>query len=98
MRCEPAGLTDDPDIRMAQSVLDYIFRRLALDYLPFDTRAGLGIYTAAERTRQLETGVYAPIEDDEDLESMAQSVPVKTKSTSPAPAEVVDKAVAAAAH
>jgi ribonucleoside-diphosphate reductase alpha chain len=95
MRFEPAGLTDDPDIRMAQSVLDYIFRRLALDYLPFDTRAGLGIYTAAERTRQLETGVYAPIEDDEDLESMAQSVPVKAK---PAPVGVVDKTVAAAAH
>ena len=93
MRFEPAGLTDDPDIRMAQSVLDYIFRRLALDYLPFDTRAGLGIYTAAERTRQLETGVYAPIEDDDqDLESMAQSVPVKAKSTSPASAEIVDKA------
>jgi len=98
MRFEPAGLTDDPDIRMAQSVLDYIFRRLALDYLPFDARAGLGIYTAAERTRQLETGVYAPIEDDEDLESMAQSVPVKAKSTSPAAPEVVDKTVAATAH
>ena len=36
MRFEPAGLTDDPDIRMAQSMMDYIFRRLALDYLPFD--------------------------------------------------------------
>ena len=46
MRFEPAGLTDDPDIRMAQSMLDYIFRRLALDYLPFDTRSALGIYTA----------------------------------------------------
>ena len=40
MRFEPAGLTDDPDIRMAQSVMDYIFRRLALDYLTFDERAG----------------------------------------------------------
>ena len=59
MRFEPAGLTDDPDIRMAQSILDYIFRRLALDYLAFDTRASLGIYTAEERTRQLETGSYA---------------------------------------
>ena len=42
MRFEPAGLTDDPDIRMAQSMLDYIFRRLALDYLAFETRAGAG--------------------------------------------------------
>ncbi len=38
MHCEPAGLTDDPDIRMARSRMDYIFRRLALDYLPYDKR------------------------------------------------------------
>ncbi len=76
MRFEPAGLTDDPDIRMAQSMLDYIFRRLALDYLPFDDRAGLGIYTAAERTRQLETGSYSPVEQEEDLETLAQSAPL----------------------
>src|SRR5207245_9527539 len=49
MRFDPAGLTDDADVRMAQSVMDYIFRRLALDYLPYDTRAELGIFTATER-------------------------------------------------
>jgi ribonucleoside-diphosphate reductase alpha chain len=78
MRFEPAGLTDDPDIRMAQSVLDYIFRRLALDYLDFDTRSAIGIYTADERSRQLETGSYAPVEEvtQEDLETLAQSAPV----------------------
>ena len=74
MRFEPAGLTDDPDIRMAQSIVDYIFRRLALDYLPFETRSALGIYTAEERARQLDTGSYAPAEDD--LEALAQSAPV----------------------
>ena len=36
---------------MAQSIMDYIFRRLALDYLTFDERAELGIYTATERAR-----------------------------------------------
>src|SRR3546814_16193258 len=46
---EPAGLTDDPDIRMGKSIMDYIFRRLALAYLSFDERAALGIYSAAER-------------------------------------------------
>jgi ribonucleoside-diphosphate reductase alpha chain len=78
MRFEPAGLTDDPDIRMAQSVLDYIFRKLALDYLPFEARAGLGIHTADERTRQLETGSYTPVEEqgEDDLEGLAQSVPM----------------------
>ncbi|HYO31689.1 MAG TPA: vitamin B12-dependent ribonucleotide reductase [Nocardioidaceae bacterium] len=58
MKFEPAGLTDDPDVRMSQSIMDYIFRRLALDYLPFESRAALGIYTAEERQRQLDTGSY----------------------------------------
>ena len=58
MRFEPAGLTDDPDVRMAQSMMDYIFRRLALDFLPAEKRAELGIYSAAQRARQVETGSY----------------------------------------
>jgi len=85
MRFDPAGLTDDPDIRMAQSVLDYIFRRLALDYLDFDTRSALGIYTAEERTRALDTGSYAPIEDDGDVDivALAQSAPVEAAAPEP---------------
>ncbi len=58
LRFEPAGLTDDPDVRMAQSIMDYVFRRLALDYLDFETRSFMGIHTAEERARQLETGSY----------------------------------------
>jgi ribonucleoside-diphosphate reductase alpha chain len=61
-RFEPAGMTDDADIRMAQSVMDYIFRRLALDYLPFESRSSLGIHSAAERARALDTGDYKPDE------------------------------------
>ncbi len=64
MKFEPAGLTDDPDVRMSQSIMDYIFRRLALDYLPFETRAAMGIYTADERRRQLETGSYEAAVDE----------------------------------
>ncbi|MDI3402511.1 vitamin B12-dependent ribonucleotide reductase [Streptomyces cavernicola] len=77
MRFEPAGMTDDPDVRMAQSIVDYIFRRLALDFLPFETRSALGIHSAEERQRHLETGSYEqPIDDDEvDVESLAQSAP-----------------------
>ena len=75
MRFEPAGMTDDPDVRMAQSIMDYVFRRLALDYLDFDTRSYMGIHTADERARQLETGSYAPVdeESDEDLEEEIES-------------------------
>jgi len=64
LKFEPAGMTDDPDVRMAQSIMDYIFRRLALDYLSFDERAELGIYTAAERARYVETGSYLSDEDE----------------------------------
>ncbi len=64
LKFEPAGMTDDPDVRMAQSIMDYIFRRLALDYLSFDERSELGIYTAAERARYVETGSYLSDEDE----------------------------------
>jgi len=76
MKFEPAGLTDDPDIRMSQSIMDYIFRRLALDYLPFETRSALGIYTAEERQRHLETGSYetAP----EELEEVPEAESLKS--------------------
>lgn len=63
LRFEPAGLTDDPDVRMSQSIMDYIFRRLALDYLSFEERSMLGIYSAEERQRHLETGSYEPLEE-----------------------------------
>jgi len=39
----PSGITDDPDIRTASSLTDYIMRRLALDYLSFDDRLELGL-------------------------------------------------------
>ncbi|MGA4507628.1 vitamin B12-dependent ribonucleotide reductase [Propionibacteriaceae bacterium G1746] len=63
MKFEPAGMTDDADIRIAQSLIDYVFRRLALDYLSFDERAELGIYTATERAHYVETGRYLSEED-----------------------------------
>jgi ribonucleoside-diphosphate reductase alpha chain len=90
MRFEPAGMTDDPDIRMATSVMDYVARRLALDYLPYEKRAELGIFTAAERA----AAVRAENGDDEgdvDLTALASS-PVSERSAIEQPrpsAEVV---------
>ncbi|NBW72896.1 MAG: vitamin B12-dependent ribonucleotide reductase [Microbacteriaceae bacterium] len=57
---EPAGLTDDADIRMAKSLMDYIFRRLAIDYLPVETRQALGISTASERSQALDASASYP--------------------------------------
>ncbi len=53
LRFEPAGMTDDPDIRLSTSVMDYLFRRIALDYLPVDKRAEMGIFSATERAVQV---------------------------------------------
>ena len=74
MRFEPAGMTDDPDVRMAQSLMDYVFRRLALDHLDFDTRSFMGIHTAEERARQLETGSYAPSLENNDEEAIEDEI------------------------
>jgi ribonucleoside-diphosphate reductase alpha chain len=77
MRFEPAGMTDDPDVRMAASVMDYIFRRLALDFLPYDTRAELGIFTAKERIAQVQAEAAADAAAaGVDLAGMAASAPV----------------------
>ncbi|GAA1901722.1 vitamin B12-dependent ribonucleotide reductase [Streptantibioticus ferralitis] len=86
MRFEPAGLTDDPDVRMAQSIVDYIFRRLALDFLPFETRSALGIHSAEERQRHLDTGSYEPEGEDVDVEGLAQSAPRHIDPPKQAPA------------
>jgi ribonucleotide reductase alpha subunit len=75
MRFEPAGVTDDPDIRIASSVMDYVFRRLALDHLPFETRSEMGILSASERAAQLAGEDPAALGEELDPAEMAQSAP-----------------------
>jgi ribonucleoside-diphosphate reductase alpha chain len=84
MRFDPAGMTDDSDIRMAQSIMDYIFRRLALDYLPYEDRAALGILTAEERTESLASAAPVVEEDkaeDVDVTALQQSAAVDETET-----------------
>ncbi len=57
MRFEPAGMTDDPELRFASSIMDYLFRRLALEYLTYDERAELGIFSIDERLQPTLPGV-----------------------------------------
>jgi ribonucleoside-diphosphate reductase alpha chain len=91
MRFEPAGITDDADIRMASSVMDYIFRRLAMDHLSYEERSELGILTTAERTAQLAGEDPAPPAEEIDPEELAQSAlvesvpPAQAKSPESAP-------------
>jgi ribonucleoside-diphosphate reductase alpha chain len=75
LRFEPAGMTDDPDIRIATSVMDYLFRRLALDYLPYEKRSQLGILSADERSAEVEATYGNPGVDLEALQSTVDASP-----------------------
>ena len=88
MRFEPAGMTDDPDIRISQSIMDYIFRRLALDYLPYEKRAALGIHSADERAATVEANYahYAPAASADLDVDIAEVVEVAVVETAPAKA------------
>jgi ribonucleoside-diphosphate reductase alpha chain len=57
MKFEPAGITDDAELRIASSLVDYIFRRVALDYLTYDERLELGVLSTSERTQPTLPGV-----------------------------------------
>ena len=96
LRFEPAGMTDDADIRMAQSMMDYIFRRLALDYLPADERAALGIYSAAERARALDSGTYTT-EAPEPAQPAMDEVEITPTKSKVADVKIESAPVAAAA-
>jgi ribonucleoside-diphosphate reductase alpha chain len=90
-------MTDDPDIRMASSVMDYIFRRLALDHLPFETRAEMGILSAKERAMQVNGEDPASLHDDDQLrENLAQSAEI-TRPAAPRQ-EIAAPAVSPEAH
>ena len=100
MRFEPAGLTDDPDIRIASSVMDYIFRRLALDHLPYEDRAELGILSAAERAAEVAGHDPSGLAEEVDPIELAQSAAVEQIHTeraavpAPAPAQAPPAAAA----
>ena len=96
MRFEPAGMTDDPDLRIATSLVDYIFRRLAVQYLPLDKREAMGILTVGERMQPTLPGVEEaaaasnptidlPLEDQAPSAAVAQTAPQPVAP--PAPAE-----------
>ena len=67
MRFEPAGMTDDADLRFASSLVDYIFRRLAVEYMSYEERADLGILTVSERMQPTLPGVEEAVIVDQPL-------------------------------
>jgi ribonucleoside-diphosphate reductase alpha chain len=94
MRFEPAGMTDDPDIRFATSLIDYIFRRLAVEYLPIEKREAMGILTVGERLQPTLPGVEeatTPVAPSLDLppEDRAPSAALETPRPESRKSEVV---------
>ncbi|HEX2030397.1 MAG TPA: vitamin B12-dependent ribonucleotide reductase [Actinomycetota bacterium] len=89
MRFEPSGITTDTDIRLASSLVDYIFRRLALEYLPPAKREALGIRTIEERRQAVNGSGYTPAE-----EGAAAEEPSEPRA--PEPIELAPRAAAQA--
>jgi ribonucleoside-diphosphate reductase alpha chain len=80
VRFEPAGMTDDPDIRFATSLVDYIFRRLAVEYIDKDKREAMGIMTVGERLQPTLPGV----EEATTPSAMSMDLPLEDRAPSDA--------------
>jgi ribonucleoside-diphosphate reductase alpha chain len=51
MRFEPSGMTNDPDIRVAKSIVDYVFRWMGKRFLTIEQQEEIGIMSAEVRAR-----------------------------------------------
>jgi ribonucleoside-diphosphate reductase alpha chain len=51
MRFEPSGMTNDADIRVAKSIVDYIFRWFGKKFLTADQQEEIGILTPEVKAR-----------------------------------------------
>jgi ribonucleoside-diphosphate reductase alpha chain len=88
MRFEPAGITDDPEVRIANSLIDYLFRRLALEYLPYEERLELGILGTSERLQPTLPGVEEQVTPTaQGLDMAAHPRPPVAQLEAPAPEE-----------
>lgn len=89
MTFAPSGITDDAEIRTASSLVDYMFRRLALSYLSFDDRLELGLASIDDmpdlQTSLLETGT--PKAESESASVAAEPVQALPVVTDPVEAE-----------
>ena len=80
MSFAPQGMTDDTEIKTASSLIDYIFRRLALDYLSFDDRLELGLASFDDLEKEQAKNqpslltVEAPVAESPKAEVKTQSV------------------------
>jgi ribonucleoside-diphosphate reductase alpha chain len=85
MRFEPAGMTDDRELRIATSLIDYIFRRLALDYLPYEDRVELGVLSNEERIQPTLPGVEEAATASASAMDLGLSAPAPARPAPSAP-------------
>ena len=88
MRFEPAGMTDDPEIRFSTSIVDFLARKLALEYLPYEQRDALGIYSLDERTRILDEGYgdqQASVPSGPTAQDVERAEPIKPAASASIP-------------
>ena len=86
VRFEPAGITDDPELRIASSLVDYIVRRLALQYLPYEERIGLGVLATQERLDPQLPGFESAAVETSNGTDLASDAPVLPAAAAPAAA------------
>ncbi len=85
MKFEPSGMTDDSDLRIATSLVDYIFRRLALDYLSRDEREDLGVMSTSERIQPTLPSIDEQATQSHGVSGLAKPVELTSAPTSSAP-------------
>ncbi len=93
VRWEPAGMTDDREIRFATSLLDYIFRRLAVEYLPREEREEIGVLTVDERLQPTLPGVEEATTVNEPAINVLPVEDVRATAVNPPPPSVVAASV-----
>ena len=86
MRFEPAGMTDDTDLRIASSLMDYLFRRLAVEYMTPDERRARNILTTGERSQPTLPGVDEAVTPSVQGLDVPADPPSSTTPVSTAPA------------
>jgi ribonucleoside-diphosphate reductase alpha chain len=97
MKFEPSGLTDDADIRFASSIVDFVFRRLAIDHLPLEKREVLGIRSIEERKVEVaeKTGAAESNPAADESTSAVEEAPIQASEGAVIrPIEIVSKPTA----
>jgi ribonucleoside-diphosphate reductase alpha chain len=88
MRFEPSGMTKNPQVRFAKSIVDYVFRWLATKFLSADAQYRMGVNVAEAapapaEAEQLKLGVVAPAPEAQQPATVAEMSTVQNQEDAP---------------